>query len=440
MKLLPRFLQFGKRNVTQSHGVSQPGLQGQPSAKTPSSSIQPQPPKTLAELEKEIEVQYAPIRVSRVPKPIASVKKTVQKLMWLSLLWGIPVGAIWVINLPYPIIRRPIARMAPMLLLPSYMSTDENYRNAITSVEQASQLINQATSAADIELGEQKVNDAQASLDALPLWFLDDFPEYHFWWYSWRFSAVQFDAARAKIGTLKAKVFQEKNAQSTFVQTEHALTTAKQQYQQAQTAVDRQTAIDSWRSALNQLEQIPAVTFAGRAAQQQRMTEQRQFQETVGLAADDEQTAAVVASARQFAWQAAKLGQNPPHSVEEWQQIATLWQDAIDRLGNIPSDNIAGYTEAQQLMASYRSNLAQLRVRQQAEADSARALQSARQQVQDLQTAFPTGSGAADRNRMISQLQGIIAELKQVNNGTTSYSEAQKLLFFAERKLSALQP
>ncbi|NJL41412.1 MAG: hypothetical protein HC899_35435 [Leptolyngbyaceae cyanobacterium SM1_4_3] len=91
-------------------------------------------------------------------------------------------------------------------------------------------------------------------------------------------------------------------------------------------------AINGWRNALDQLEQIPAATFAGRTAQQQLIAAQREFQEAVGLAAGNEQIASVIEAARGFAWQAAKLGQNPPHPVEEWQQIATFWQDAIVRL------------------------------------------------------------------------------------------------------------
>ena len=40
-------------------------------------------------------------------------------------------GLIWFVNLPYPMIRRPVASVAPMLLLPSYLSMDRNYREAI---------------------------------------------------------------------------------------------------------------------------------------------------------------------------------------------------------------------------------------------------------------------------------------------------------------------
>ncbi|MBC6477843.1 MAG: hypothetical protein GDA56_08670 [Hormoscilla sp. GM7CHS1pb] len=70
-----------------------------------------------------------------------------------------------------------MARTAPILLFPSYMSMDRNYRGAIASIEQVDQLVNKATSAADFELGVQKIKQAQAHLDALPVWFLGYYPQ-----------------------------------------------------------------------------------------------------------------------------------------------------------------------------------------------------------------------------------------------------------------------
>lgn len=102
---------------------------------------------------------------------------------------------LWVVNLPYPMIRLPVARTAPILLLPSYMSMDYHYRRAIARVEQADQLINQATSAADLTLGEVKVKEAQQHLDALPVWFLGYWPQYTFW-FGWQFTLDEFKTAK----------------------------------------------------------------------------------------------------------------------------------------------------------------------------------------------------------------------------------------------------
>jgi hypothetical protein len=77
-----------------------------------------------------------------------------------SKLWLIPhaaiglgglVGLVWLLNLPYPMIRRPVAKIAPLVLLPSYLKMDRNYRDCISNVEQASQLVDRATSLADLK-------------------------------------------------------------------------------------------------------------------------------------------------------------------------------------------------------------------------------------------------------------------------------------------------
>lgn len=99
-------------------------------------------------------------------------------------------------------IRRPVAKTAPILLLPSYLKMDRNYRGAIAKVEQADQLVNRATSSADLKLGQEKVNQAQKHLDALPVWFLGYEPKMYWTMFSfgWKFTLDEFEAARAKIG------------------------------------------------------------------------------------------------------------------------------------------------------------------------------------------------------------------------------------------------
>lgn len=396
-------------------------------------------PKTLTELEREIEAQSHyipahPVYVTSFPGRRHGLKR----LIWITLLLGLPIGALWFVNLPYPMIRRPVARTAPILLLPSYVSFDHHYREAISLVEQADQLISQPTSAADIELGAVKVKQAKDSLDALPLWFLNDFPDYSYWWYDWRFSNSRFNAARARVGELEVKAFQEKNAQTALFEAEQTLVGAKQSYQQAQTSVDKQMAIANWQSALDQMQLIPGQTLAGRMAQQKLVAYQREFQETVGLAASNERIATLIESARQFSWKAAQAGQNPPHSVEEWRQVAELWQEAITRLERIPSDDLTGYAEAQKLLAEYRTNLGQIEIRRRAEETSVSAFQQAQRQIEQLQASVPVDPAYLDRNQIISQLQSIINQLQWVEHGTTVYLEAQELLLFAQNKLAQL--
>jgi hypothetical protein len=111
------------------------------------SSVTPQPKtKSLAELEKEAEEKYYATYPHKQPVPKKARQGVLSKIIWTAILLGIPVGVVWLANLPYPVIRRPVAGTAPILLLPSYMSVEANYRQAIASVEQAEQLIENATS------------------------------------------------------------------------------------------------------------------------------------------------------------------------------------------------------------------------------------------------------------------------------------------------------
>ncbi|HEY9610084.1 hypothetical protein [Allocoleopsis sp.] len=394
----------------------------------------------MAELETEIQAQYHATYHHKQPIPQKAKWGNFRKIIWTAILLGIPVGAVWIANLPYPVIRRPVAEKAPILLLPSYMNMESNYRQAITSVQQAQHLIENPTSPADLDLGEQKVKIAQKNLDALPVGFLNDWPEYRFGWYDWRFNIYEFNTARTKIGQLEAKVFQEKNAQILLTDSEQALQKAKQQYQQASTPTDKQATIASWRSSIDQLKQIPSVTLAGETAQAKLNNYQRDFQEVVGLAAGNERVSTFIEVARQFSWEAAKSGQNPPHSVAEWQQVEQLWEQAIAQLQQIRSDDLTGYAEAQKLLAQYNSNLGQVKIRRQAEQVSVETLQRAQGRIERLVASIPTDATSVNLNYIISELQGIINELENVQNGTTAYLKSQELLLSARNKLKQRQP
>jgi hypothetical protein len=429
---------FPFRNAQNSSGVDPSIKSTQPVVLKSSKPPQPKS-KSLAELEKEAEAKYYATYPHKQPQTVKAKKGTLSKLIWIAILLGIPVGVVWVANLPYPIIRRPVARTAPILLLPSYMNMESNYRQAIASVEQAEQLIEKATSPADLNLGEQKVKEAQQNLDALPIGFLNDWPEYRYAWYDWRFNIYTFNSARTKVGQLNAKVFQEKNAQTLLTDSEQAIVNAKQDYQQAFTPTDKQAAISSWRSAIDSFTQIPGQTLAGKTAQAKLNNYQRDFKEIVGLAAGNERVSTFIESARQFSWEAAKAGQNPPHTVVTWQQVENLWEQAIAQLKQIRSDDLQGYAEAQKLLAQYNSNLGQVKIRRQAEQNSVEALQRAQSKIERLLASTPTDANALNRNRTISELQGIINELERVQNGTTAYLKAQELLLSANNKLNQLQ-
>jgi len=396
-------------------------------------------PKTLAELEQEIAAQA---QLSNTPqkKTHNKAKKGIGiKLIGIVILIGIPAGVVWAANLPYPIIRRTVVQNAPFLLLPSYMSMEQHYRQALASIEQAEYLIEQPTSAADLALGEQQLQQTKTHLNNLPTGLVNDSPEYKYWWYEWRLSVYDINAARRQVGQLEAKVFQEKNAQTLLADNSQALLNAKQQYQQATTITDQKLAIAAWRAALDKLEEIPSQTLAGKTAQNQLDAYKRDFKEVLGLAAGNEQVSALITAAQQFAWQAAKAGQNPPHTVAKWEQIEKLWLEAINRLKQISSEDVVGYAQAQKLLATYETNLGQVKIRRQAEAESVQALSRAQREIENLVASIPTDPQHLDRNRVISQLHSIINQLERVEKGTTVYLKAQELLRSANHKFKQFQ-
>jgi len=349
-------------------------------------------------------------------------------------------GLVWFVNLPYPMIRRPVASIAPMLLLPSYLSMDRNYREAIAHVEQADQLVNKATSAADIGLGAEKVKQAQANLDQLPVWFLGYEPVRmcHFMGCSWNFTFDEFSRAREKIGRMDARIFQENNAFTQLQTAETDLQKAKQAHKVAQpNTPQREAAMADWQSALDQLTVLPKDTLAGTIGETKYRNYERDFSAAVGLVTGSNQTQTMISAAQQFADLATKNSQKSAYTVTEWLQIQTLWENAIDRLQKVDSTDM-DYAAAQTYLADYTQKLGVVKTRMENEEKSTLAIAEAKRQTQDLISSLSTKPNPDERNKLISRLQGIIDQLKQVQPNTTVYAEAQTLLKQAQSKLSQL--
>ncbi|MCW6053685.1 hypothetical protein K4039_27445 [Lyngbya sp. CCAP 1446/10] len=355
------------------------------------------------------------------------------KIILAGGLLGGAAGIIWLINLPFPMIRWPVAKTMPILLLPSFISMDYNYRQAIALVEQSDQLINKATAAADFDLGETKAKQAQTHLDALPVWFLGYYPQTYcsFSGCTWRFTVDEFQAARKNIGRMDAQIFQQKNAFIELNQAEQTLNSAKQEYQQAKNAADRQKATINWQSAIDQLNQIPAETLAGETAKKKLQAAERDFQAMGGVATGSVRADNLIEAAKEFALTAASASQKPPHSAESWQKIADLWQAAIERLSQITFDN-PGYLAAQTKLAEYQNNLGTTKIRLTAERESVESLNQAKSLFANLQNNV--NSPRQNPGYALGQLQQIINQLESVKPGTTVYPESQKWLQSARKK------
>ncbi|GAB4539954.1 MAG: hypothetical protein Tsb0014_30830 [Pleurocapsa sp.] len=392
--------------------------------------------------QQELELLFSDIFPSFNPKILKKAARANRKP---SSLWLIPKiglflatvsGFIWLLNLPYPMIRRPVARTAPIVLLPSYISMDRNYRQAIAKVEQADQLVNKATSAADLELGATKVQQAQKHLDALPVWFLGYEPRIFMTWFrfSWLFTLDEFKAARASVGRMEAKIFQEKNAMTELEKSEQKIQQAKQSYQQASDSVSKQDAIALWQDGMDELTQIPSSTLAGEKAKVKLNAYRRDFQKISGLVAGNHRTNIVITVAQQFADRADQTCGNLPNRVNRWEQCASLWQEAINKLQNVSLDD-PGYLEAQTLLAIYQTNLGEVEIKRQDESQSVQALNNAKSQI----IQFPKQIDSRNKEFAAKQIQTIINQLEQVQPDTTAYNEARELMNFAEKKFQQIQ-
>ncbi|MEO1094825.1 MAG: hypothetical protein AAFX01_07995 [Cyanobacteria bacterium J06638_28] len=124
--------------------------------------VQQGTPLTYAELKAAIEDIF-PEFDDKVLREAAKVNQGASKLKLLrtaALGTVVAAGGLWFLNLPYPMIRWPVSKVAPIVLLPSFMAMNHNYRQTTSLVEQADQLVNQATSEQDITLGTAKVDQA----------------------------------------------------------------------------------------------------------------------------------------------------------------------------------------------------------------------------------------------------------------------------------------
>ncbi len=401
------------------------------SAIASSGKIQKSQSKSIEQLEAEI----LSLKATGDHSPKRPKNNFFFQLKTLVLLIGAPAVVVGVANIPVPEWRSQVRKTAPILLFPTYWSRDQNYKQVTSNLTQAEQLINNPTSPADLELGEQKLTQAKKALESLPGWYWEDDVGQSLGWYGWYYTRAKFDIDRRLLANLESKLFQEKNAQKQLKDSELAINRAKQQYQQSKTPSEKKVAADSWQTELNKIRQISPNTLAGKNIQLQLSQYEEDYQTTVGLLASSESTRTLVAAAKKFAWQAALQSQNPPHKAEKWQQVIYLWEEAIKQLSfiSITNDSI-GYLEAQKLLAEYQTNKTQIEIRLAAEKQATDSFESAQNSINRLVSLSQT----LDRNAKIASLQNIINQLERIQPGTTPYAEAQTLLNSARQKVREL--
>jgi len=402
--------------------------------------------KTLPELEAELaqnnQAQSTGLQVSQTREINPPKKKIswIKNLVIVGIVLGIPATIVTVANLPVAFIRQSIAKTAPALLIPTYLSLEENFKQSVIALESARTLILQPTSAKDIDRGRERLAEAKERINSIPAWFIDDWNRYYthyrwYYYYDWRFSPAGFQKARSEIGELEARAFQEANALNDLTEAIATVDQAKLQYQQAKTEADKKLVVSQWRSAIDQLSAIPSNTFASKQAQQKLASIERDFQEIVGLIAGNQRVNSLISTAREYSKRAADMGRNPPHSAERWRQIKEFWREAIAELEKIPESDVVGYTQARSMIAEYKLQLAEVDRRMSDEQNSLQAYESAQDQV----TKLIENAERLDRLQMTARLRQIMRDLDKVSNGTTSYLKAQELKVYTKNFMEKIQ-
>jgi len=388
---------------------------------------QPGKPATIDELRDLVDDLF-PTFSEKVLKAAARANCP-PKVSWTGIKVGVAtvagiVGGVWFLNLPYPPIRWPVARVAPMVLMPSFISMDHNYRQAIANTEQADQLVNSATSPSDLSLGKTKVQAAQKNLDALPVWFLGYYPQRYCSLFScsWRFTLDEFQQARKEVARMDARLFQETNAQQQFDQADQAVTTAKQAYQEAANDAEREPAIAQWQTGIDLLRQLPDQTLAHKLAQPKLRAYERDFQQVVGTAAGNSRANSMIAGAQAFETEATKMQANQPQSVAGWQEIIRLREQAIAELKQVSVED-PNYAQVKRIQAEYEGKLSIARSRLTDEETAVKAYEKANVLTRQLLEM----ASRLDNAQITGRLQEIETTLDQVKPGTTVYAKAALL-------------
>lgn len=138
-----------------------------------------------------------------------------------------------------------------------------------------------------------------------------------------------------------------------------------------------------------------------------------------------------IGQAKQYAFAAAKASQKPPHPVETWEAIEQFWYKAINELERI-NQGTPGYADAQKLIKTYQNNLKVIQYRMQLEANATETLDDIYNRAESLAQSPPT-----NRESYILELQDLIKQLKTIKPGTTAYTDAQKLMVSAQKRLKS---
>lgn len=132
---------------------------------------------------------------------------------------------------------------------------------------------------------------------------------------------------------------------------------------------------------------------------------------------------------------ATQKGQATAQTVTDWQATQALWREAIAQLEAVPQESALAAL-AQKRLETYRANLTFIDQRIAAEQEGQKRLASARKTSELAIARQNTAQQLPDWQQAQATWQVAVNALKQIPNGTTSYTEAQQLLESYQPKLT----
>ncbi|NEP13687.1 MAG: hypothetical protein F6K14_26500, partial [Symploca sp. SIO2C1] len=168
--------------------------------------------------------------------------------------------------------------------------------------------------------------------------------------------------------------------------------------------------------AINLLETIPPWSKGHTKAQEILKTYRNQDQDL------DQMVTALKMAAR-----ASYKSQNPPHAASKWIEIQNLWREAIAQLEQLPQ-NSKLQPVAQGKIKAYKLNLEQIKQRLVQERKALQTLQASKDAALIAKARQGVAQEPIHWQLVYSTWQTALNSLQKIPQGTTAYTEAQKLL------------
>lgn len=278
--------------------------------------------------------------------------------------------------------------------------------------QESTQSIKTAKTIQDVEKAKQKLTTAIQLLESIPLW-----SSYH--------------------GEAQ-KLLPNYQTQANFI--DPVLLAMKKADEAAESSqnpphsTEKWQEINSlWKQSEALLKQVPKNSPVYPLAQKKLMNYRDNSGEINQRIKLEETTEDKVIAAKQVA-QTAELRQVAARTLENWQEVESIWEKAIDTLSSIPR-TVTGYEEAQELLNSYETKLATVRDRRNQERISASIYS------QSL-TIASLAQNQEQRNQWseaVSSWRRALTYAQQVPKDTFYYPQSQPLIDSYSRALNQAQ-